>query len=286
MSDTKVSALTAASTPLDEDWLLALAKGTPDDLDRRATLANVRGAAGYGIERSAGVWSAMSPLGDPNAVVFESDFLSSTFGLINYTSDSTGSGVTVAGNELGGTGVVSLNTGTTTTGRGGFIYPSGNPAANNAIQFGSGPAAFRAIVRLQALSDGTDTYSARIGFTRDPASSTPVDGLFFEYAPATRGNGNWWCVSRNGNSNRAEDTGVAASATVFQRLEIFVNANATEVTSFIDGTLEDTNTTNIPSGSVRRTGYGAAILKSAGTTGRSFYVDWMQVRLLFPSGRP
>lgn len=284
MSDTKVSALTAASTPLDEGWLIALAKGTPDNLDRRATLASVRGEAGFGLRRNAGVWSVYTPFGDPQVAVFFDDFLGSSTSFFAYNSG--GAFAILTGDALNIVGVAGVGTGTSTTGRGGFIWPSTNPAATSALYFGAGRWVFETRVRLSALSDGTNTYSARTGFTRDPASETPLDGAFFSYNPAAHGNGNWHCVSRNNNSNRVVDTGVAASASAWQVLRIEVPADASEILSYIDGTLEDTNTTNIPSGSSRRFGYGCAILKSAGSTGRDIYVDYVLLKCEFASGRP
>ena len=283
MSDTKVSGLVAASTPLDESWLLALARGAPDNLDRRATLADVRGVAGPGLQRNAGEWSALLPLGDLRAVVFESDFLNAVPGIGSYNT-GTGAIMQMATHALAEHGAVEFGTGSTATGRAGFIWPSANPAANPACRFGLGPASFRARVRPTVLSDGTNTYGIRIGFTLDPATSTPTDGFFFEYAPASRLNGNWWCVSRVDNVDRAIDSGVAVSATVFHLLEVSMNADATQIVSRINGAIVDANTTNLPG--TRRMGYGGAILKTVGTTARFFLLDWLQVQFFYPGGRP
>lgn len=241
-------------------------------------------AAGAGLSLSAGQIAAYAPFGDPDVAVFFDDFLGSLNNVVGFFANGGGSALE-GGNAFGAPGVMQLNTGTGSTGRGGVIWPVTNTAANQVIYFGAGRADFRSRGRLSALSDGTNTYSARAGFTRDP-SGTPVDGLYFEYDPTTRGNDNWWCVSRNNNSNRAIDSAVAASTSAFQVLSIEVNAAGTEVVSRIDGTVVDTNTTNIPSGSSRRTGYGAAIQKSAGTTGRTLQVDYVLVALHFSGGRP
>lgn len=243
-------------------------------------------ALGAGLQFSAaGGLESYAPFGDSRAAVFFDDFLGGVGNVQSYVSG--GELAIEPYSTFGPGGSLRMRTGTGTTGRGAFIWPSGNPAANQIIYFGAGAAVFEVcVLRFDALSDGTNTYSSRIGFTRDPAVGNPQDGLFFEYDPSTRSNHNWWCVSRNNNSNRAVDSGVEASISAPRTLRIEVNAAGTEVRSYINGSLVDTNTTNVPSGSSRMMGYGGAIQKIAGSTQRAAYIDYLLIVLHFPSGRP
>lgn len=243
-------------------------------------------AAGAGLSLSAGQIAAYAPFGDPNVAVFFDDFLGATANVRPYIANNGAVDTDWGGSALAVDGVLILNAGYSTNGRAGYIWPLTDVGGNTAIYFGTGEAIFRSRVRLNVLSDGTNTYAARVGFTRDPASSTPTDALFFEYYPASRGNGNWWAVSRNNSSNRAVDTGVAATSATFQVLEIAVNAAGTEAVSRINGTVVDTNSSNVPSGSSRGTGYGAALTKTAGGETRRMLVDYVLVALHHPSGRP
>lgn len=288
MSDSKVSALTAAPTPLDEDWLLKLSKGTPDNLDRRATLAQVRGEAGFGLARTNGIWVARSPYGDPNAIVMESDFLGDATTPFSRTWGGSGAAVEALSNTtLGFGGACNARTGSTSTGYAGLIWPVPNPAANNNMWFGEGAWSMEARIRLPDLSDGTNAYGVRMGFLTDPCfSSAPGNGAYFIYEPATYGDQIWRAVSRNSNTDRTVDSGVSASNSAWQTLLIEVAADGSSIVSSINGSVVDTNTTNIPTGNAKRFGYGIGIRKTAGTSERFLYIDYFRVIGRFPSGRP
>jgi hypothetical protein len=287
MSDSKVSALTAAPTPLDEDWLLKLSKGTPDNLDRRATLAQVRGGAGPGLQRMGDDLRLLAPFGDHRAAVVEDDFMGLPLTHFLTATGGSGAGASIlSNNALGHTGVLDLQTGTTATGNACVQWPAGNPAANYNLWFGDGAWIIEARLRLQALSDGSQTFAVRFGFTPDPANPTPPNCGLLVYDPATYSDGNWRCLSRNSNTERVVNSGVAASASVWQTLRIEVAADGSFIRSFIDGTQVDENTTNVPTGSGKRMGYGLGIRKSVGTTARSLYVDRVLVVGDFSGGRP
>lgn len=285
MSDTKISALTAATLPLDDDWLIPLAKGSPDVLNRRATLSQVRGTAGAGLALTDGAFASRVPTGDPDYFVLWTDFAIQDW-WVSYHSG--GNALVQRDDMLGGTntGNMSFITGSGSTGRGALVWPTANMAQMDALQLGLGPVLCESRLALPIASDGTNTFAARAGLTVDPATSTPLDGLFFDYNPALHGNDNWWCVSRSNNTNRAVDSGVSAPISEWQTLRLEVNADATQVLSYIDDTLVDTNTTNVPSGLARRVGLGICIQKSAGTSTRSFFADYFIFKQHYTSGRP
>lgn len=177
-------------------------------------------------------------------------------------------------------GVITLNLGTTTTGRASW--------ADNSFQtiiMGQGQARFQSKFAIHVLSDGTNTYTTRLGFI-DSATAESTDGCFFRYTDSVNG-GKWQAVCRSNNTETAVDTGVTPVADAFQRFEIIVNAAGTSASFFIDGVqVGGAVTTNIPTGASRVTGYGAMGLKSAGTTSTSAgYIDYMEVEVLFTSAR-
>ncbi len=186
------------------------------------------------------------------------------------TSSTNGTSATFIDEENDGSGRVGIancRTGTDTTGR------SGVRTSATAIRAGGGRHRFRCDARIITLSDGSDTYTVRVGFL-DSISGEPTDGCFFRYTHSVN-SGEWQAVTRAAGveTSSATDTNVAATTnwTVF---EIEINAAATSVAFYINGALVATNTTNIPTGE-NWFGYGTAIIKSAGNNNREYRLDQM-----------
>jgi len=91
--------------------------------------------------------------------------------------------------------------------------------------------------RMEALSNGVDNAVARIGAHDSNAFAEPTDGVYFEYDFAEHGDHNWRLVAANAGVRTKTDTGIAAtaSATVFTRFRLDVNADGTVLTGSIDG---------------------------------------------------
>lgn len=205
---------------------------------------------------------------------YRDDFLSAATFLSHVTNGGAGSASGVGGthgvdNTEKATGVAQLQTGTTTTGVAGLVS---NPS--NMLTFGFGfqyDLIFRAA--LSAASDGTDTYTARIGFI-DSQSGAPTDGAYFRYTDGIN-SGKWEAVTISNGAETAEDTGIAGAAdTSYHLFKIVVNAAGTQVDFYIDGVLTNDITTNVINSSARLTGCGALMVKSAGTTSRIMYLDY------------
>jgi hypothetical protein len=196
-------------------------------------------------------------------------FMSIGDGLTVVTSSLSGAGaaVTAAAAPAGRVGVVDLATGTDTGGRIALI------TGTSAFVLGTGRHRLRIDASLVDASDGTNTYTARLGYM-DSQTGDPTDGCFFRYTHSVN-DGEWQAVTRaNGvETASAADTGVVLAAGTFRSFEIEVNADATSVAFYIDGVLVATNTANIPSGASRNTGIGAGMVKSAGATSRSMQLD-------------
>lgn len=180
-------------------------------------------------------------------------------------------------------GVVSLDMGTTTTGRSALGLVAS--VANTAFRFGQGRTRFLSRFAIPVLSNGTDTFTTRLGFVQYTTTESS-NAAYFRYTDGVN-SGKWQAVTRSGGVETAVDTGVTVVAGTFQRFEIDVNAAGTSVAFYIDGVQAPASpiTTNIPTGS-NVTGYGVYAQKSAGTTATSGgHVDAIEVEQLLTSAR-
>ena len=75
------------------------------------------------------------------------------------------------------------------------------------------------------------------------------------------------------------DSGITVAADTWYRLEVIVNADATKIQYFINGSLIGTDTANLQSGTSITLGAQAMILKALGTTSRICYVDFMSFEM-------
>jgi hypothetical protein len=141
----------------------------------------------------------------------------------------------------------------------------------SALLFGSVSFSFWARVRVPTLSDATETATFQAGFVDGTAS---VDGCFFRYSHGLSA-GNWEAVCKSNSVETVVDTGVPVAAGTFYALKI-TNSASTNLTQFwLDGASVANITTNIPSATGREFGFGATLLKSAGTTARTVDLDYI-----------
>ncbi len=189
------------------------------------------------------------------------DGLSGVAAVVSGTVASVVDFTTAAGRA----GVAQLTTGTDTTGRAAVI------SGVSAFQYSAAARyRLRGDIRLTGVSDGTDTFVARLGFLDSP-SAEPTDGVYFRYTHSVN-SGKWECVTRVAGVETATDSGVAAvGSSSFTVFEIQITASSSAA-FYIDGVLVQTNVTNIPSGA-NRSGYGLTIIKSAGTNARTVDID-------------
>lgn len=198
-------------------------------------------------------------------------------GWTQFTSGA-GSTVTNTSSTIDSTkhanGVVALTPGTTAAGI----------VTLSRFGFGFGYSTYRVRYRhaLSALSNGTDRYTAYIGFGDTVSGSGDMtNGIYFKYNDSIN-SGKWQAVTANGGSRTATDTGVAAD-TNYHIFEIQVNAAGTSVGFYIDGVLKVTTTTNIPVGNVN---YQCMKMEKAlGTTLVYMYGDWYDLLLTRTSAR-
>jgi len=172
-------------------------------------------------------------------------------------------------------GVLMLESGTTSSGY------SALHTWNNVLRLNTGTA-FEFSTRLitETLSSASDEYRFEVGFGDNWGSSTwPTDSVVFRYDRATDG-ANWQCITRAGGSEAKTDSGVAVNAGTagaMQTLTIEINDSGSSVSFLIGESVVATHTSRIPS-SGGSLGYGAAILKSAGTTEVRVGIDWTRFK--------
>lgn len=94
-------------------------------------------------------------------------------------------------------------------------------------------------------------------------STNPADGIYFRRTGST-----WKAITRAGGSETETDTGVSASDTTRRTFRIAVSGGGASVDFYIDGTLEATHSTNIPSAEL-----GIAISTGNATSGMDFALD-------------
>lgn len=169
-------------------------------------------------------------------------------------------------------GMIVCATGTTNTGR------ASNFDGDESLWFGNGWTwMLETRFCVETLADATNDYAVYVGFCDNNLNaSEPNDGAYFKYVRSTSTN---WQVTTASNGVRTNTTTtVAPVGLIMQVLRIDVNEAANSVEFRIDGVLVATHTTNIPSASARSTGIGQKIVKTAGTTNRNMYVDyiWLQ----------
>jgi hypothetical protein len=135
--------------------------------------------------------------------------------------------------------------------------------------FGGGAISQTWIAQLSALSDGTDTYIVRMGFT-DAYTGTPGNGAYFAYTHSAN-SGKWQVATASSSSSTVNNTNNVAD-TNFHSFRIEINAGATSVGFYIDDVQVANSpiSTNIPSSVLYP---WVVMIKSAGTNGRAMVCD-------------
>ena len=198
-----------------------------------------------------------------------SDFLGAS--QIPWASLTSGTGAALSFNQSGGNypGVIQASTGTTTTGRVGIGSQN-----TDGIQFGTYSHYFSTVLAAWTnLSTATERFYLEAGFMDSLAGATTYSA-YFSYTDNVN-SGQWQCITTDGTGSTTTNTTVAPTVSTFQRFDISVNAAASEVKFYIDGTLVGTHTTTIPTGSTNRTGVVVQQRKTAGTTARFSRMDYL-----------
>jgi hypothetical protein len=198
---------------------------------------------------------------------------SSSTGVLYNAASGTGAAVTRPGTGFDNWfGMVQFGTGTTTTG---FCYGHfGNSGVimdinlNTSYRYNFGTK-----IRLEDLSDGTETYHLMQGFSdANNNDASTVDGVWFSYTHSAS-SGAFVCNTRSNSVSSTTASGVTVAADTDYELEISVFGGSAYF--YINKALVATIATNVPSGTTRATSIATAIRKSAGTTSRNMYIEWL-----------
>jgi hypothetical protein len=149
------------------------------------------------------------------------------------------------------------------------------------LWFGNGIWNYETSINLNNLSTAIDRYRLIIGFGSSNVNTAEANGVFFTYDEGGTLNGtaaspNWQCVTIQNSVRTLTTTTVPVTAATWDKLRIEINAAATSVGFYVNGTLVATHTTNIPLGANNR--YVMAkqgIFKAVGTSNRVMYTDYI-----------
>ncbi|HUW16178.1 MAG TPA: hypothetical protein VMW94_03785 [Actinomycetes bacterium] len=181
----------------------------------------------------------------------------------------TGAILAAGAASSGHPGILSLSTGTTTTGRCGL-----GGSAGGEIILGGYALSFAAVVKIPTLSDGTNTYTAAFGLGDGTAPHDATDAVRFVYGSAVNG-GKWQLSTMASSSETVADSGVTVD-TNWVLLQFTVNAAGNSVEFFIDGSSVGTMVDTIPTTANVTALQPGGIRKSAGTTARTVLIDFYQ----------
>ena len=193
----------------------------------------------------------------------------------NSIASASGSGssagvVTTAPSGTDAFGVVQLYTGTDTSGRA--------CVRSTLAQFqpSKGKIVYATRIYISDVSDATNRYNIRAGLGDNDAGEHTY-GVYFEFD--TTVTPQWRCVTSVNGTRTKVNSGVNASINQSYCLGIEINASGTEAKFYINDTLVATITTNIPGAWAWEVcGYGAWIVKTAGTQGRFTQVDYQGLK--------
>jgi hypothetical protein len=198
-----------------------------------------------------------------------------------YTGSGTNGSINAP--DAPSVGVVSLNTGATTTGRYGVWSSNVDAFFFDTTSIWT----FETRVKVgSAVSDATDTYQFFTGFL-DSATGESSDGAYFSYTHGLN-SGKFELVTATNNVRTRTDSTFTVAADTWYVLKVQVLSVAGTLTArfYINDTQYGGDiTANVPTTTSRRTGYGTHIIKSAGTTNRFSSVDYMEISGYFSGNR-
>jgi hypothetical protein len=218
-------------------------------------------------------------------ISFFTDFITSGNTTPNLITVNAGTGstankstTTAAPNQtVNQIGICQYQTGILTTG---WISHVNDNQGALAFSFGGGAWVYETFIEVETLSTLTEQFRFITGFATQASVTNEVNAIIFTYDSGGLRNGtiaspNWQCVTSD-NSTRTLTTTAVAVTTTWTKLRIEVNAAATSVTFYINGTLVATHTTNIPTfANSRFLIMKQQLVKSAGINNRSVYCDYL-----------
>lgn len=235
-----------------------------------------------GVPAFAAATGGSASTNQAQTIFKDDEFLGGTsagqgLGLLFVVNSGSSSSITAA--ETNHPGLIQCNTSTSAS--------SAPTYTGGSFAFGSESYTLRWIVRTPtALSDGTDTYHIVVGWGDSTTSALPTDGAFFYYHNSTN-SGNWTGMTMsNGTLNPATGgSTVAVDDSTWYDLVITVDAAASSVNFYVNGTLIGTSASQIPSGTTRATNLEIQIVKELGTNPRILSADYVSISSTLANSR-
>jgi len=139
---------------------------------------------------------------------------------------------------------------------------------------GGGLIVYEQVVRIPNLSDGTQTFTAHFGFSEGSYGASFSGNHHIKFIHDNT-SANWQTTVKNNNTQTLTASSTAVT-TGWTKLRIVVNATASSVSFFVNGTELSSSpmTMNIPDNTDAMT-IGWGITKSAGTTARIIDTDYV-----------
>ena len=145
--------------------------------------------------------------------------------------------------------------------------PTGSSSCSfTGIYAGDGVMRFKTAIKLEDLSTISEEFTVSSGY-----GNYPSEGAFLVYDRLVHG-ANWQFITTDSGGSTVIDTGVAVVADTWLDFQLIFNAAGTQVEALIEGVSVGVSSTNISSAAFTTGNY---IIKSAGTTARVMYCDYV-----------
>lgn len=163
-----------------------------------------------------------------------------------------------------------------TTSGAGFWSPSAS------LHLAGAKSRFCAIIKTPAaLSDGTNTYTIRVGCNDSGYTADSTEGLEFKYSHGVN-SGKWQLVSNSGATPSVSDTLIAVAASTWYTLEW--TFDGTTIQGFVNGAAAGAAIiTNLPTAAA--TGLLVGLDETVGTAERDMLVDFIGLTMEFATAR-
>lgn len=173
-------------------------------------------------------------------------------------------------------GIVTINTGTDTSGEATIVRGTSDGSGLENCFLGDGSHDISFVCNISNLATVGEDYAIYFGladglniYVTHPGNNAVV----FSYNRSV--STNWQGITKSGGSSTTASGGSSVPvATGWNNFRITINAAGTSVSFYVNGTLIGTSTTNIPTSNAVSAGF--VIKKSAGTTARTFDIDYFR----------
>lgn len=201
--------------------------------------------------------------------------------LAEFDTHSSGTSATVilaSPIDSGHQGLFELETGSTNAGSASISLGSGSTPV---ILLGGGNLYWESVVNIQNLATvGVEDYTLYFGLHDGWIfTSPPNNGFYFTYLVDTSAN---WIINSANGGTRTTTTSATAVASGWTKLGIAYNLGTTTATFYVNGTSIGTIATNISTNPITPTW---TVFKTAGTTNRVFYIDYVDLMINFTTPR-